>query len=80
MKSLEILNEDAVKFVCERIFDANNRTEQDLNNAAIATKYDEEDLFLVVDALISEGILEFKNHKLVDIGNARGELEAKGYL
>lgn len=80
MSALKELNQDTVHFVCDEIFNWDKRTQDSLLTAAIGKRYNNEDIFLVVDVLTSENYLKFEKGKLVDIGNARQKLKDKGYL
>lgn len=81
MNNLDNLNIELVKFVCDMVFKWNKRTEEALNyEIARSSKYTDEDLFLVLDALIEDGLVEFDNKKLIDIGDPKKKLKETGYI
>ncbi|TPX83109.1 hypothetical protein [Staphylococcus haemolyticus] len=80
MSALKELNQDIVHFVCDEIFNWDKRTQDSLLTAAIGKRYNDDDIFLVVDVLTSENYLKYEKDKLVDVGNARQKLKNIGYL
>lgn len=80
MSALKELNQDTVRFVCDEIFNWDKRTQDSLLTAAIGKRYNDDDIFLVVDVLTSENYLKYEKDKLVDVGDARQKLKNIGYL
>ncbi|MBZ6448822.1 MULTISPECIES: hypothetical protein [Staphylococcus] len=80
MSALKELNQDTVHFVCDEIFNWDKRTQDSLLTAAIGKRYNDDDIFLVVDVLTSENYLKYEKDKLVDVGDARQKLKNIGYL
>ncbi|WP_270671438.1 hypothetical protein [Staphylococcus hominis] len=80
MSALKELNQDTVHFVCDEIFNWDKRTQDSLLIAAIGKRYNDDDIFLVVDVLTSENYLKYEKDKLVDVGDARQKLKNIGYL
>ncbi|MBF0812827.1 hypothetical protein IR133_03775 [Staphylococcus saprophyticus] len=77
---LDSLDNGAVKRICKEIYLNNNRTQKSLLNSLIGSKYDDEHAFLVIDSLCSSDYLDFKDGKMVDVGEAKQKLKDRGYL
>ncbi len=80
MDYLDNLDRGAVNRICREIFLNNHRTDKSLMTALIGSKYDDEHAFLVIDSLCSSDYLDFKDGKMVDVGDAKQKLKDRGYL
>lgn len=80
MDYLDSLDSGAVKRICKEIYLNDNRTQKSLLTSLIGSNYDDEHAFLVTDSLFSSNYLDFKDGKMVDVGDAQQKLKDRGYL
>lgn len=80
MDYLNNLDRELVQKICKEIYLNDHRTRKSLLDALIASKYNDEHAFLVVDGLWSAGYLDFEGEKMIDVGDAQQKLKDRGYL
>lgn len=80
MNWLEGLNKESVEKNFREIYINDCRTSKSLLSSLWGSKFDDEDMLLVVDGLCSAGYLDYEGDKMIDVGDAKQKIKDRGYL